>query len=267
MSTPTNRSVQKAFSVLSSVAELGGHVSISALAQHAGMNVSTTHRLSRTLEHIGLLARDPTGGYRLGLALVELGATVDQQALLRTMARPSLRHMAQTQGMTAHLGVLDDNRMVRYLAKELPRRHFHIPTVVGCQLEAYCSSLGKVLLASLDPEVLDHYLNDGPLVPLTARTITYPDRLRDHLAGVRATGCAIDDEEVIEGLRCLAVPLRAPSGRVLAAISLSGTAEQMTPEVIITARHALERAALEIQRRLYPHGANSPGDGQRTQFA
>jgi IclR family transcriptional regulator, acetate operon repressor len=92
---------------------------------------------------------------------------------------------------------------------------------VGMQLEAYCSGIGKVLLAHLPKAACEDYLAAGPFVALTSRTIVDPDLLRAELANVRHQGFAVDNHEVAEDLRCIAVPLRRPDGEVVAAVSVS----------------------------------------------
>lgn len=94
-------------------------------------------------------------------------------------------------------------------------------TQVGLQLEAYCSGIGKVLLAHLPEAQRRAYLAEGPFVALTSRTITDPAMLAQELERVREQGYAIDDGEIIDGLVCTAVPIHAPDGQVHAAISVS----------------------------------------------
>src|SRR5690606_3592173 len=106
---------------------------------------------------------------------------------------------------TVHLAVFEAD-MVTYLAKEDGGRN-SVLTIEGTQLEAYCSGLGKVLLAYLPEPERERYLADGPFVRLTPNTIIEPDELRRELAHIRTRGYAIDDGEVQPNLRCVAVPL------------------------------------------------------------
>ena len=103
------------------------------------------------------------------------------------------------------------------------------------QLEAYCSAIGKVLFAHLPEAERERYLAGGPFVPLTARTIVDPARLRGELDAIRICGFAIDDEEIAPGLRCMAVPLRNSDGAVQAAISVSQA---------LTSRHRVDDVRL-----------------------
>jgi IclR family pca regulon transcriptional regulator len=98
---------------------------------------------------------------------------------------------------------------------------------IGSRLPAYCTSMGRVLLAYLPPEQLEQYLARVQLTPHTTRTITSVDKLRLALRTVRRIGYALVDQELEVGLRSLAVPVYAPSGRVVATVNLSGNAPRM----------------------------------------
>jgi DNA-binding IclR family transcriptional regulator len=125
--------------------------------------------------------------------------------------------------MTAHLGVLDGD-MVTYLIKESASQ-VDLFTRENMQLEAYCSAIGKILLAHLTAPALAAYLAAGPFVRLTPNTVIDPAEIQGHLEMVRQTDIAIDNQEVAEDLVCLAVPTRSSTGQVIAAISCS----QMPP--------------------------------------
>jgi IclR family pca regulon transcriptional regulator len=103
----------------------------------------------------------------------------------------------------------------------------------GSRLPAYCSSLGRVLLAHLPQDELDAYLERTTLTPMTERTVTDPARLRAILAQVRRDGYAVNDEELELGLRSIAVPVRGASGRVLAALNVGAHASRVTPERMV----------------------------------
>jgi DNA-binding IclR family transcriptional regulator len=124
-------------------------------------------------------------------------------------------------------------------------------TRTGLQLEAYCSGIGKVLLAHLPVAERHAYLAAGPFVALTSHTITDPARLAVALDAVRAEGFATDLGEIVEDLQCLAVPVRQPDGRVRAAISVSRqTGRGRTPPMDDTLALLLV-AAQEIEARAF----------------
>jgi IclR family transcriptional regulator, pca regulon regulatory protein len=104
---------------------------------------------------------------------------------------------------------------------------------VGTRFPAYATSLGRVILAHTEPEALDAYLASTELVPLTARTITDPQELRAELARVREQGWALVDQELEDGLRSVAAPLRDGAGRVVAAVNVSAPVRRgEIPEIL-----------------------------------
>jgi DNA-binding IclR family transcriptional regulator len=171
------------------------------------------------LHRRGFVAKAARGEYLPGPALLR-GRGCDLNTLLREVSRPALARLARETGLTAHLGVFEGD-MVTYLVKAPGRTP--VLTQEGVQLEAYCSGIGKVLLAALPEPEQDRYLSVGGFVRLTANTIIDPEALRRALQDIRREGRAVDDGEVIPELRCLAVPVRDDQGAVCAAISVSAT--------------------------------------------
>ena len=142
--------------------------------------------------------------------------------------------------------------MVTYLCKISGSSDFVVHTRVDAQHEAYCSGLGKVLLASLPPAALEEFLLDGDFVPLTAKTLTDRALLRAAVRQADEQGFALDDEESACGMRCVAVPLRDADGATIAAISVSGRADRLTLERVEPVCAVLKEAAAEIERRFNP---------------
>jgi DNA-binding IclR family transcriptional regulator len=200
------------------IADRGAH-SVLHLSAVAGLPPATAHRQVKTLVARGYLAPIAKGRHVAGPRLVQLGSAVGPLATLRDAARPALHRLAEAAQGAAHLGVLEDD-MVTYLVKA-GKAGDRLFTEEGKQLEAYCSGIGKVLLAYLPDADRERYLADGPFTALTAHTITDPARLRADLALARARGFAVDDQEIALGVRCVAVPLFWPDGTVRAAISLT----------------------------------------------
>jgi DNA-binding IclR family transcriptional regulator len=196
-----------------------GGALLSAQAAGLGIPPSTAQRIAATLVRHGLLSRVGHGRYTVGLRLVGLVGAVDRRAVLAAMCRPLLRRLAVRIGATVHLGVLDGD-MMTYLVKE-HGGGAAVLTAEMSQLEAYCSGIGKVLLAAMPAAAREEYLQAGAFVALTPNTITDPARLRAELAGIARSGHAVDNGEVEEGLYCLAVPVRGPGGDVIAALSAS----------------------------------------------
>ena len=139
--------------------------------------------------------------------------------------------------------------MVTYLAKEA-RGGAAAFTQEAMQLEAYCSGVGKVLLAYLPGPERDAYLSEGPFVALTANTLVQPEELRRDLETIRSQGWACDNEEVFDGLVCLAVPVRRGEGLVHAALSVSASRSTFDAAYRTATLAALSDAAAEVEARL-----------------
>jgi IclR family acetate operon transcriptional repressor len=181
------------------------------------------YRLTGVLEQAGLIARLGGGRYGAGPPLAELLHGVTPASQLAQLCRPFLRRLAKDCGATAHLGVME-NDMVTYLVKESAGAHAAAAfTRENAQLEAYCSGIGKVLLAWLPEPELARYLSSGIFVALTKRTTTDPVKLRECLMTVKSEQFARDDGEIADDLYCLAVPLWAGAAPANAAISVSFT--------------------------------------------
>jgi IclR family transcriptional regulator, acetate operon repressor len=196
-----------------------GSVSLREQATALHLPLSTAYRFASQLQRAGLISRAGRGTFTIGFELLRLTASSPKMRLLADIARPHVRALAQRLKLTVHLGFIEED-MVTYMVKE----HGGGPalfTRAGTQLEAYCSAIGKVLLAALPDDELERYLSSGPFIPLTSQTIADPDALRRTLMRVRAEEFGIDAEEVIENLRCVAVPIRDRHGDVVCALSVS----------------------------------------------
>ena len=197
----------------------GGRGEVSAIARSLGIAVSTAHRQVATLVAAGFLQQVGRGRHVAGPRLRRLAASLDVRQTVANAAVGPLNALAARTRSIAQLGSLDDG-MVTYRVKtgHGAKRLF---TRVGMQLEAYCSGIGKALLAYLPAADRVAYLADGPFPKLTENTITDPAALTEELERIRACGYAIDNEEIAVGLRCFAVPIHDGGGDVIAAISLS----------------------------------------------
>jgi len=226
----------------------GGHRSVRELAQEVNIPLSTAYRLIGEQRRAGWLSPAGRGRYMPGPGFLDLAANVDQRALLVNIARPQLRGLAQQLGQTVHLGVLE-NDMVTYLLKE-SGGGCPVFTQEGMQLEAYCSAIGKMLLACLPDEQREHYIASGPFVALTKNTIVSADELRKTLKAIKEADYAIDDEEVFEGLRCIAIPIRDHHGKAVAAVSISRTVPATKPIEEATLLNRLRGCAKRITKSL-----------------
>jgi DNA-binding IclR family transcriptional regulator len=193
-----------------------------------------------TLERFGYLERRPDKRFRLGLKLLERGHTILLHLDVYERAKPALKELAQGLSANTHLAVLYHGQVL-YLGREEAAPSAVFPSIVGRLVPAHCTALGKVLLAHLNLGERRHLLAGRPLERRTAGTITSLRRLEVELAGVLARGYAVDNEELHEGVMCVAAPVRDHAGKAVAAISVSLLKARVT-----TAR--LEKIAQEVVR-------------------
>lgn len=211
-------SVGKALSLMIDLVGDGGVTPASRIAGELQLPPSSARRLIAAMVSAGLLMRVDHGHYAAGPALENLSGMVTLEARMVAAARAPLRRLARSTGAAAHLGVLE-GEMVTYLAKQGSTAEFG-GTKVGTQLEAYCTGIGKMLLACLPDAERDHFLRSGSFIPITASTITDPEILREQLIEAERLGYARDEAEMFEGLRCTAVAVMR-RGVPIGAISLS----------------------------------------------
>lgn len=201
-------------------------LSLVELGRRAGLPKSTAHRLAEQLRAMGWLERDQRG-YRVGMRLFELGGLAVSSSQLRDSAIPHLHHLANRTGLAVQLGVLDVDEVV-YLERVITS-DYQLPTRQGGRMPAYCTGLGKAMLA-FDDAAADCVLS-ADLPARTSTTLSSPDRLRSDLEQVRSAGVAFDRQEAYDGLGCVAAPIRN-SGRAIGAVSVTGPISRIDTKVL-----------------------------------
>jgi DNA-binding IclR family transcriptional regulator len=251
MATPKNQSVQKAFALLRSFRGAEEWVSNAELSRRSGLSEACAHRLMKTMEEIGAVVRDRRGCYRPGMVLATLSKDVAIGELIRATSENVLIALASRLKGVVHVGALEQG-MVTYTGKFGEPVSVPIPSHVGAQQEAYCSALGKVLLASLSVQQLEDFLHDGDFVALTPQTITTIGSLRAEIAAVRQRGYAVDNREVYQAICCIGAPIRDPDGNITAAISFADSARNLCPVWQEEVAGELISAAETISRKIFP---------------
>lgn len=207
------------------------------ISHRVGLPKSTVHRLANQLCAVGWLERN-SGGYRVGLKLLELGSVALQRTGLREAAYKHLHSLAARTGLVVHLGILDHGEVV-YLDRVTTTR-VSLPTRVGGREPAYCTALGKVMLAFEEPASQASALA-SPL-RRTEFTIIQPRAIQAALDSARQTGIAYDREEAYRGVGCVASPIRS-GDRVIGAISVTGPIARIRAYSLV---HEVRNTALAI---------------------
>jgi DNA-binding IclR family transcriptional regulator len=193
-------------------------LTLSAIADRAGIPLSTTHRLVAEWIAWGGITRLADGRYSLGMKLWELGVQAPTARNLRTIALPYLEDLYEVAHQHVHLAILDNGEAL-YLEKLSGHGAVPIISRVGARLPLHATGVGLVLLAHASPTFLDEYLSH-PLAQLLPATVTSPGQLRKRLAEIRAIGVARMREEMTAGSSSVAAPILDRAGSVVAAVSI-----------------------------------------------
>lgn len=241
-------SLARGLAVLRSFADHARGMSTSQIASRTGISRASVRRCLATLACLGYVVQDGQT-FRLTPKVLSLGHAYLSSASLATLAQPFLDRIRDRLHESCSLGVLEGDELV-YVARAESQRIMSIALRVGSRLPAYCTSMGRVLLARLPPAELAAYLDRTPLIARTAKTLTERGRLLEALEKVRDSGYALVDQELEIGLRSIAVPVRDASG-VVAALNV-GTQVARLPLVDLQRRvlPELRRTAAELSAHL-----------------
>jgi IclR family transcriptional regulator, KDG regulon repressor len=222
-SAASDGTVAKALEVLDLVAAHGRAVRFSDLLADSPYPKATLYRLLQTLVGQGMLAFDPHhASYSLGIRLVRLAHVAWQQSSLAPIARPHLDRLSAEVGETVHLAQLD-HAQVLYVDKRNAREPVHMYSQAGKVGPAYCTGVGKAMLAFVPEADLPALLAQQSWHRFTDKTFTTAEALQAELAAIRARGFAFDDEEHEPGIICVALPILSSRGGVLGALSVTST--------------------------------------------
>jgi IclR family pca regulon transcriptional regulator len=261
------QSLERGIAVIQAFSHERPALTLSEVARLTGITRATARRILLTLEEVGHVRSDGRL-FSLTPRVLTLGWAYLSSLNLWETAQPMMEELAQRTNESCSAATLDLPDVV-YVARIPTRRIMTVSLGVGTRLPAYCTSIGRVLLADLPDAQLDAFLAGARLDRLTDRTITDPARLRAAIDAVRDRGWALVDQELELGLRSVAAPLRA-GGRTIAALNVAVAAprvglgelrDEIVPELRATAKRI--SAALEQARRGARHACDAHGDGHR----
>jgi IclR family transcriptional regulator, pca regulon regulatory protein len=224
------QSLERGLAVIRAFGEDRPELTLSEVAQHTGLTRAAARRFLLTLADLGYVHAD---GRRFSLSprVLELGYAYLSSLSLPEIAEPHLERLAAEVRESSSVSVLDGDDIV-YVARVPTSRIMRVAINVGTRFPAHATSMGRVQLAALSETELGAYLARADLRPLTAHTLTDPARLRAELDRIRAQGWALVDQELEEGLRSVAAPIRDRAGRVVAAVNVSAHASRASRETV-----------------------------------
>lgn len=227
----TIRSLERASEILNCFTLYEPEKNLTQLSEETGLHKSTVFRILDTLERIKWVRKDPkVGTYRIGFAIFELGTRAIRGNDFYNVSLFHLEKLVKVTAQSAHL-VINDQGEVLYLNKvECSGSIITQPSQIGLRFPMHCTAVGKVLLSFMEEEQVRSIIAAKGLKRMTKNTICEESELINEIQKIRQKGYAIDNEEIQLGLRCVAAPFKDHSGKVVAAISVSGLISNMSDQ-------------------------------------
>ena len=213
-------SLARGIAVIRGFTQQRRRLTIAQLSQRTGIPRAAVRRCLYTLGQLGYVASDDGRTYALRPRILALGHAYLSSTPLVAAVQPLLDQLTSVLHESSSMAVLEADEILYIARSSTTTRLMSIDLGLGSRLPAYCTSMGRVLLAGLSAADLDAYLARVKLTKLTPRTVSEPAELKTVLNGVRRAGFSIVDQELEIGLRSIAVPVTDPSGKVVAAINI-----------------------------------------------
>lgn len=243
------QSIDRAVMMLKLFSETTRELKLTEIAERLDLHKSTTFGILSTLKYNGLISQNEDNQkYSLGTYLLELSNTLVNSMDIRAIAYMILNNLRNTLEETVHLGMIENFEVI-YIDKQESTQSMRIFTTIGARNPAYCTGIGKAMMAYMDQEYLKTKLPDA-LERFTEKTIVDKAQLLAQFSEIRKNGYAMDDEERIEGLTCVAAPIFDHMGKVKYAISVSGPSVRMSDKKIQETIRLVKKSAQEISEKL-----------------
>ena len=248
MAVKPSTTVLKALRLLEALKEAGGPITAREAADRTKTDRATAYRLLMTFVEAGYVTHDEeTKRFEMGFKLVSLAHSLLQEDQKIESIRDVMRQVSLQSTEACHYSILEGSESVITL-RERGKQLVTVDFEVGSRSDLYCTAGGKAILAFQDTRYLQDYLRHERR-PLTARTVVSADGLKSDLMQIRRTGCAVDDEEFMLGLRCIAAPIFEADGSVRSTLAMSGPANRYTDSRIEELGEILRQGARELSRR------------------
>ncbi|MEC9369350.1 MAG: IclR family transcriptional regulator [Pseudomonadota bacterium] len=236
----------KAFTILDAISASGTPLSMAELARITGMTKPTAHRIVTVLAELGFVERDQSKrGFVEGPRLVRFALSALRGAAPRTMRHAVLRALSEETGETCNFGVLAGAEVI-YVDRVEAKWPLGLRFEPGSHVPAHASAIGKLLLSLQDEQEQDQFLRSLPLAKFTSRTLTTQKDLAKALRKIRQTGIGTDDQEYIDGVVCVAVPVRADNGELLGGIAMSAPEARISIDGALRFVPSMKAAASRI---------------------
>jgi IclR family transcriptional regulator, acetate operon repressor len=237
--------ISKVLRILEALQGSSSGLGLKAICDQTGINKSTAHRFLKHLERERYLLRTEAGAYLIGPRLSQLSARGNQEATLQAVARPILWELWKSTHETVNLGVLDQGTVLYLDVIESPHE-FRLSSRVGTRRSVHVTALGKALVAFLPKEARQAILDSIAFQAATPKTIGNLVQFRQELERICQQGYAVDDEEAVQGARCVSAPILNSNGAPVAAVSVSGPVTRVTPSLVNALAGAVTSAARAI---------------------
>ena len=231
-------SLARGLAVIQAFSQRRHHLTISQVSTTTGLSRAAVRRCLYTLAKLGFAGSDDNRHFFLRPRILALGHSYISSMPLATAAQPVLEHISHLLHESCSIATLDGVEIV-YIARANVTRIMSIDLGVGSRLPAFCTSMGRAILANLPPEELDAVLARIEFKRYTERTIVNPAKLTQVLRQIRRDGYSIIDQELEHGLRSMAVPIQNPNGKVVAALNIGAHAQRVSIQ--------------EMQTKFLPH--------------
>ena len=246
----TVKSLVKALKILEVLADEEPPYTLTQLSKRLHLHVSTVHRLLVNLVRHGFVEEDPiSGGYQLSFRVLRMGLRVLDRLDFRRVAHPLLRELNLRTKETVHMAILQETRAISIEKFDSPQP-VGLDARLGGVMPLHCTGVGKTLLAYHGDDLLRQIDQPPKRVRMTAHTITGLPELREEMRRIREQGYALDQEEAVEGLRCVAGPVFNHLGQVVAAFSVAGPAMRFTSARVSEVVQMVLETSRQISYRL-----------------
>ncbi|MGD1057098.1 MAG: IclR family transcriptional regulator [Solirubrobacteraceae bacterium] len=233
-----SQSLERGLAILSCFTPQRPVLGIADIADELGMSRSTTHRYVITLVALGYLEQGASRKYRLGLRVTDLGMSALNSTGLREHAHPYLEELRQRTSYTTSIGVLDSTDVLfvdRVRSFRRGKNSVELNLHAGSRVPAYCTSMGKLLLANLPETEQRELIAQMTLTKRARNTITSKKALRDELDEIQEAGFAVDDQELVANVYAIAAPVRNDTHETIAAVALAAPSSIISLEELVDA--------------------------------